>query len=232
MNKELIAKIDEMTNGEFSRRFVISSTQPALEDSLQKSSLLSSMDSPNARKPIDESANPLLSELLLIWAEAANDAESVALLELVQKRLVEMRESRQAAIRLLYEKDQPNNVVITAPSGVHVEFTKPDLSMMGERKPGWFRKQPVRVNGEAEGGGIQGCGLVPLRTIEPILNWLEPPKSTPTGRTFLSPPNMDFDGDVLDELFMEQMLREKAKLLRGLLRSKTKRGPKRRYAYK
>lgn len=85
---------------------------------------------------------------------------------------------------------------------------------------------------EAEGGGMEGRRLLQLRISGLMLGELKPPKSTPTGRTFLSPPNMDFDGDVLDELFMEQMLREKAKLLRGLLRSKTKRGPKRRYAYK
>jgi len=92
------------------------------------------------------------------------------------------------------------------------------------------RLQPIRVVGEAEGGGMEGRKLAQLRTFESILNCLETlPQSNPTGRARLTPINGNFDSDALDSWAFENIKAKQTPRIRGLLRSKTKKGPKRKF---
>lgn len=110
------------------------------------------------------------------------------------------------------------------------------------------RIPPVRIHGEAEGGGMDSRPLVRIpeiviaTEIKPAMANVQvlsrtqpsvPPQCSACGGDYLlirlSPPNADFDGDLFDEEFMAHWLREKSNMLRGLLRSKTKKGPKRKW---
>lgn len=212
----MVETLDELTCGEWSKRFPpLDKVLVVTDEGIAREAIAAIRDRHMERDVALISPSTALSGLHQHMLERLTQ-DSV--LPLFDAEKIQALTDTAREFGGIVDKD----VVMSVPSGAHVKFTKPDLALAEMRKPGWFRKQPVRILGEVEGGGMEGRKLAQARAFETILNHLvDLPKSDPTGRNRLS----------IYERIPKCPCRARLSSwrIRGLLRSKTKKGPKRKF---